>query len=100
MKGIDVVNGVIPLGDFKANASRFIRDVRSSDRPLLITQNGKPAAVLLSPETYEEIRRGEETRAAVARGTADLDAGRVVPGEDVERWLASWGTADELPPPG
>jgi len=100
MKGIDVVNGVIPLGDFKANASRFIRHVRSSDRPLLITQNGKPAAVLLSPEAYEEIRREEEGRAAVARGTADLDAGRVVPGEEVERWLGSWGTADELPPPG
>ena len=47
MKGIDVVNGVIPLGDFKANASRFIRPVRSSDRPLLIPPNGKPAAVLL-----------------------------------------------------
>jgi prevent-host-death family protein len=99
MRGIDIATGVIPLGEFKAKASRFIREIRSSDRPLLITQNGKPAAVLLSPEAYEQIRRAEEVREAVNRGLADLDAGRVVPGEEVERWLASWGTADELPPP-
>ncbi|MBS3957864.1 MAG: ribbon-helix-helix protein, CopG family [Xanthomonadaceae bacterium] len=29
----------------------------------------------------------------------DVAAGRVVSGEAVEAWLASWGTANELPPP-
>ena len=38
--------------------------------------------------------------AADAEGLADLDAGRVVSGEAVKRWLRSWGTHDELPAPG
>ena len=30
---------------------------------------------------------------------ADIDAGRFVTHEAVVRWLNSWGTEDELPPP-
>ena len=37
--------------------------------------------------------------AAVEEGIADLDAGRTVPYEAVRRWLLSWGTETELPPP-
>lgn len=36
---------------------------------------------------------------ADAEGLADLDAGRVVSGEAVKRWLRSWGKPGELPPP-
>lgn len=38
--------------------------------------------------------------ASVERGVADVDAGRVVDGKDVLRWIESWGTDHELPPPG
>lgn len=37
--------------------------------------------------------------AADAEGLADLAAGRTISWEAVERWLQSWGTANELPPP-
>ncbi len=37
--------------------------------------------------------------AAVKEGLADADAGRTIPYEDVRRWLLSWGTDSELPPP-
>jgi predicted transcriptional regulator len=37
--------------------------------------------------------------AADAEGLADLKAGRVVSHTAVKRWLLSWGTADESPPP-
>lgn len=32
-------------------------------------------------------------------GVADADAGRTVAHEDVVRWVRSWGTKEELPPP-
>jgi len=32
-------------------------------------------------------------------GLADAKAGRVVPHEEVEKWLDSWGGDQELPPP-
>ncbi|TCS12297.1 CopG family transcriptional regulator [Caulobacter sp. BK020] len=41
----------------------------------------------------------EAEAAADAQGLADIQAGRVVSGEAVKRWLRSWGTADRLPTP-
>jgi len=38
-------------------------------------------------------------RAAVARGEADAEAGRVVPFEAVRRWLLSWGKPGEQSAP-
>ena len=49
------------------------------------------------PATLDEIDDVEA--AADAEGLADLDAGRVVSGEAVKRWLRSWGTANLLPTP-
>ncbi len=34
-----------------------------------------------------------------AQALADVEAGRVVPHEEVAAWLRSWGTANELPRP-
>jgi predicted transcriptional regulator len=36
---------------------------------------------------------------AVEDGLKSLDAGRSLPYEKVRRWLLSWGTDKELPPP-
>jgi hypothetical protein len=38
-------------------------------------------------------------RAAIREGIAAADAGRLIPHEEMRRWLLSWGTEDELPPP-
>ena len=37
--------------------------------------------------------------AEIEEGIKDADAGRVVPHEDVKRWLNSWGTDNEQAPP-
>jgi predicted transcriptional regulator len=37
--------------------------------------------------------------AAVDEGLADVKAGRTAPYEKVRRWLLSWGSGKELPPP-
>ncbi len=36
---------------------------------------------------------------AVKQGVASANAGRTVPYETVRKWLLSWGTENELPPP-
>ena len=40
-----------------------------------------------------------ELDAREQKAMADIDAGRFVTHEAVARWLKSWGTEDELPPP-
>ena len=50
------------------------------------------------PSIFDEIDVEAEA-AADAEALADLEAGRVISHEAMVRWLASWGTPDELPPP-
>ncbi|MGO9173585.1 MAG: CopG family transcriptional regulator [Rhodomicrobium sp.] len=47
---------------------------------------------------FDEIDEEEEAR-AIAEAEADVAAGRVVPHEEVVKWLKSWGTPHELPRP-
>ncbi|HZK89711.1 MAG TPA: CopG family transcriptional regulator [Stellaceae bacterium] len=47
---------------------------------------------------FDDLDEGAETR-AIAEAEGDVEAGRVVPHEEVVEWLKSWGTPDELPSP-
>lgn len=40
-----------------------------------------------------------EAAASIARAEADIAAGRTVPHSEVVKWLKTWGTPDEGPPP-
>jgi prevent-host-death family protein len=50
----------LPLSEVKAKLSRLVDRVAETDEEILITRNGRPAAVLVSPDEYESWR---ETRA-------------------------------------
>jgi prevent-host-death family protein len=96
MKDISAVRSIVPLGEFKAKAASFLK---SLDEPLIVTQNGRAAAVLLSPEYFEEMREKNRFLEALARGLADAESGQLVAHEDVRAWLRSWGTNDPKAPP-
>ena len=50
--------------------------------------------------TAEKLKEDQAAmQRAVREGIADADAGRVTPYEKVRRWLLSWGSDKELPPP-
>lgn len=95
MRDINVSEGIVPLGEFKSKASKIIRDIAGSDEPLVITQNGRPAAVLMSPTAFQELRESHDLYRAVAEGVADSEAGHIVDNKKVRRWLESWGTDRE-----
>ena len=48
MKDIHAARSIVPLGKFKAKASRYLRQLGEDGEPLVVTQNGRAAAVVLS----------------------------------------------------
>ena len=86
-KAIMVSEDIVPLGEFKTQASRVIGRLRSKRRPIVITQNGKPAAVLVEPAEFDRLREQAEFVAAVREGLADSDGSRVVADEELGREL-------------
>ena len=55
MKQIKFSEDVVPLGEFKAHASKILRHLNSTGRPVLITQNGKPAGVLITAAEFDRL---------------------------------------------
>ena len=87
MKPVLLSEDVLPIGEFKTQASSVLRKLRQSQRPVVITQNGKPAAVLITPEEFDQMRERDRFVAAVREGLADSKAGRVLEDDEVERIL-------------
>jgi prevent-host-death family protein len=87
MKPLQLADDILPLGDFKTHASRVLRQLKESQRPVVITQNGRPAAVLITPEEFDRMHQRESFLAAVREGLADADAGLLVEDDEVERIL-------------
>lgn len=92
-------DGIVPLGEFKSKASSIIKRLNESGSPIVITQNGRPAAVVLAPQEYDRFQEEQKYLEAVAIGLADAEAGRFVDHAKVLKWLSSWGTDRELEPP-
>ena len=60
--------------EFRANAAQFIEQVRETGEPVILTQHGRSAAVLLDVESYEmmldELALLRDVREAEAQAAA------------------------------
>ena len=54
---LHVADDIVPIGELKAHLSERIRDLRTHGRPLVVTQNGKAAAVLLAVPSRKALAR-------------------------------------------
>jgi prevent-host-death family protein len=70
------------LSAFRANAAGFLEQVRESRRPLVITQHGKSAAVLLGAEQYDALLDELDVVRDIREARAQLERGEAVPHEE------------------
>jgi prevent-host-death family protein len=86
---IDLETDILPVSDFRANAASMLEQVRTTQRPLVLTKRGRGAAVLLDIASYQALLDELETLRDVQLALADVAAGRVREQADVrERLLA------------
>ena len=84
------VPDIIPITDLRQDAAAALKRVKSSRQPVVITQRGRAAAVLLSLEAYERSEQERQILRLLARGEQEIKAGR---GFDLDEVLAD---ADNL----
>lgn len=83
MRAPKISEDIVPVSDFKAHAAELLRRIAETGQPLVITQNGKAAGVVLSPERFDELIERARFSEAVHAGLLDSDADRVLPHEVV-----------------
>jgi prevent-host-death family protein len=85
MRRINVAEDIVTIGHFKAHSAELIDKLHAQRRPLVLTQNGKPAAVVLSPEEFDELADVRMVRERVAAGLASAEHGRTIPAAEVRK---------------
>ena len=78
MKEVQVSDGIVPLGEFKSQAAKLLKRLGESGQPMVITQNGRPAGVLVSPVEFDRIQERQRFLESITAGLTDAEAGRVV----------------------
>ncbi|MBK7979579.1 MAG: type II toxin-antitoxin system Phd/YefM family antitoxin [Ignavibacteriae bacterium] len=78
MKNISVSNDIIPVGEFKSSLAKYLKDLKVRKSSLIITQNGKPAGVLVSPKEFDELRETKLFIDSISRGLADSEKGDIL----------------------
>lgn len=76
MERIQLDQDIQPLSAFRSQAAAFIQHVQQTKRPLVLTQHGRSAAVVLDVGEYERLVRAfevmEDVRIAEQQAHQDL----------------------------
>lgn len=86
---MDITTAVHPVTALKSDSARLIRRARETGQPIVITQNGKPSAVLVDVESYARERKAFALLKILSQGDADYRAGRVHTHEQAKKRLAA-----------
>ena len=81
---------IVPVTDLRQDAAAVLARVRKSAQPVVITQRGRAAAVMVSPESYERSEHERQILRLLARGEREIAKGK---GYDLDTVLAE---ADEF----
>lgn len=76
MHHMDSSKDVEPVTSLKRDAAALIERARERSSPIVITQNGRPTAVLQDVESFERQRRALLLLKLLAQGERDHEAGR------------------------
>jgi prevent-host-death family protein len=80
---IQVAEDILSIAELKAHLSQVVRELRERRRTVVITQKGKPAAVVVSPEEYDRLCHQARFLSAINEGLEDLASGRVLSDQEL-----------------
>ena len=69
---------VLPLSEVKMKLSQLVEEVSSLDEEITITRNGKPVAIIVSPDAFDSwketlaVRTDAELMVEIRRGWEDI----------------------------
>lgn len=84
---MQIARDIVPVGELKVHAASLLARVRDERIPIVITQHGRPAGVLLSPSEFDRLTEHAGFLAALRAGLADIAAGQVVEDQDLDAEL-------------
>ena len=85
---LDIAKDVQSLTSFRRNSSDFVKQMKKSKRPVVLTVNGKAEVVVQDAKSYQrllDIAARADFYEALRQARDDIAHGRVRPAEEVFR---------------
>jgi prevent-host-death family protein len=82
---LNIPADIQPLTTFRRRSSEFLKQIKKSKRPVVLTVNGKAAAVIQDAEAYQrllDIAAQADAREGIRQGLEDARKGRTRPVEE------------------
>lgn len=76
---------IIPVSDLRQDAAKILKHLQDSNSPLIITQRGRAAAVMISVEAYNQSEHDKELLRILAKGEMEIKLGN---GSDLDEVMA------------
>jgi len=74
---MNMTEDIRPVTFLKSKAADLLNQINKTHRPVIITQNGEPRAVLQDPKSYENMRNAIGLLKLISQGESDVRSGRV-----------------------
>ena len=81
---------LIPITDMKRQGGKVLEALRADRSPMIITEHGRAAAVLMDIASYEAMTRRYEILKGIEAGEQDIAAGRTITWEEAKAELRKW----------
>ena len=79
-----IVSELLPGG------AKVLKDIKRKKTPVLITQNGRPAAYLMDVNTYQRLEKRIRILEGIARGETAILDGRTLSHSEAKRRMKRW----------
>jgi prevent-host-death family protein len=80
---MNISRDIKPVTYLKSRAADLLKQINETHRPVVITQNGEPRAVLQDPESYENMRNAIGLLKLISLGEEDIKDGKSKSQEEV-----------------
>jgi prevent-host-death family protein len=82
---IDITKDIQPLTTFRNNSVKFMKRLKKTRRPIILTVNGKPEAVVQSAAEYQrllDLAAEADVNEGIRQGLEDLRQGKGRPARE------------------
>lgn len=80
---MNIQTDIKPVTYLKSRAADLLKQINETHRPVIITQNGEPRAVLQDPKSFEDMRKAIGILKLISQGEEDIKKGKAKTQEGV-----------------
>jgi prevent-host-death family protein len=83
---LDITKDIQSLTNFRRNSGKFLKQIKKSKQPIVLTVNGKAEAIVQDAKEYQrllDIAARADVYEAIRQGLDDIAHGRTRPAEEV-----------------